>query len=1162
MHKDQLPLLPVYQKNVNYKNGQKIETISVCWSAPKEEGSTKGLYFLEDTIEDTILEHALQELGMSLVPAFEQLQEIHKQFVMAEIDVVTLNSPSLCHFLKGLLNFLPCSLNQTPLKNCSNCFALLTFSLSRLSSDDVSCIEGLPLLVTNDNVLRCFNQQEPVYQNISASQLFPHHQHCFSAFGNYRLNQFLLKMGFLKDFTLDESVAYIQEMLTLDSWGNDSKGQRIWLGELWKFFEKKICVSEDKEELNKLFAKFISLFRGCTLLPVCGSSELIPLESLGILVPNNLSPVCEILDKLGFAKIDDSLLPPKLFVWCMKPQLLKIENPIVVLEQLSTHSSLYWNKLNPSSYYFLLEFLCKDLKKLNLGLLGKLKALPVFETYQGKYVSLVSYEKVYRLVSKNPKLCENFTELYEMDARSVLLKDTYLNRMVSKSLGIGEMNDLQQFMLLLPRVPSLPESQVLEALKLLFSIISQYDAEYETQKAAVVSIFKSFAFIRDENVLHLVSYFYQDNVIFQELGFGSRFVPRKFYDSMLPIKKWEVNSFLLDLGLQKVISEEDCLKCAAQVEQEAFSEGATSKNVREKSNALLKYLFSRAKDDLSNSFLAKLSKIRFLVPRVILDKLCSLHLPYAPCKAPVAPQGSLWCSKSVELFWTSAVTFTFNDYIGKEGRAFVQKLGVICTLPTEVVLKNLSNVCQVTCDTLENKETRAEVLKSMYKFLSEQEEIDVSSLRGLPVILTDDNEVVEAENVVVHLPHSKDFRPYLYMLPSKLGAFIDIFEKFGVQTEPTIYHYASVLARIQEETMERTKLQPNLTKAVLRATQFLFQLLEEAKEPMDFSKLQELYLPCIDGKLYPSNTLVFSFYQSGQEPLALKKTLHFLVDLSECSISVDKYKQWKFLRYLPENLRPMLFSNIVEEQLEESSLKLCIYQEHCEFRNNLKELLVSLEFQNALIALLKWQSKTEEIEGMNDGLFSPDQLEVVCCEKICIVKVYNLQLLEGTQCVKTVHVATMPDDKTKIYLTHQENMGLLEGVRIFSVLGQEVNKLLGERLNQKAMGILMEILVCQGPKSIAAVLDNHNVPLHQQANLNAYDLPPPGEDIPEEWYDSLDMSILHTFVKGDYVGYLDSSQTKEHYLYAVVLEVLESQKNGSAQIHTYALTWEEVGKKK
>ncbi|XP_058037712.1 sacsin-like [Ahaetulla prasina] len=795
IHKDQLPLLPVYQKNVNYKNGQRIETIIVYWSVPKEEDPTRGPYFLENTIENLLLERTLQELGMSLVPAFQQLQEIHKQFVTAEIDVVTLNSPSLCHFLKSLLTFLPCSLNQTPLKNLSNCLALLTFSLSGLSSDDVSCVEGLPLLVTSDKILRCFSQQEPVYQNIGASKLFPHHQHCFSAF----VNQLLLKMGFLKDFTIDESLAYIQEMLTLDSWDNDRKRQRSWLGEVWTFFENQICGSEDKEELKQLFADFIALFRGCTLLPVCGSNEWIPLESLGMLIPNNLSSVCEILDKLGFARLDDSLLPPKLFKRCIESQLLKIEDPVIVLKQLSTHSSLYWNKLNPLDYYFLLKFLCKDLEKWkNQALLGKLKALPVFETYQGKFVSLVSYEKVYRLVSKNPKLCENFTEFYDLDARTVLLKDTYPNERMSECLDIGEMNDLQQFVLLLPRVPSLPEAQVLEALKLLFSIQSQYDEEYETQKAVVLSAFRSFAFIRDEeNVLRHVSYFYQDNVIFQELGLGARFVPKRFYDSMRPIRKLEVLFFLLDLGLQKVISEEDFLKYAAQIEKEAFSNGATSENVRKKSKALLEYLFSRAKDEPSDSFLAKLSKIRFLVPRVILDKLCSLHLPYAPCNAPVAPQGSLYCSKSVELFWTSAVTFSFNSYIGEEGRAVFTKLGVIRTLPTEVVLKNLSNVCQVTCDTLENKNTRAEVLKHMYKFLSEEKEIDGDSLRGLPVILTDDNEVVEAEYVVVHLQHSSDFRPYLYMLPSKLGAYIDVFEKFGVQTEATIYHYASVLARIQ-----------------------------------------------------------------------------------------------------------------------------------------------------------------------------------------------------------------------------------------------------------------------------------------------------------------------------------------------------------------------------
>ncbi|KAM6452398.1 sacsin-like isoform 1-T2 [Liasis olivaceus] len=1159
VYKDQLPLLPVYQKKINNENGHRIEVISVCWSAPKVDDSTRGPYFLQNIIENNILECTLQKLGMSLVPAFEHLQKIRDQFLMAENEVLTLDSSSLCCFLKSLPNFsLPCPLNETPVKHHSNCSALLNFSLSGLCPNDVTCVEGLPLLVTQDDMLRCFSQQEFVYQS-SASKLFPQHQHCFSACanGNQKTKALLLKMGFLKDFTLDESVAYIQEMLTLDIRGYDSNCQRSWLREVWKFFENQICMSESKEEMNELFAKLISLFKGCTLLPVCGSCELIPLESLGTVMPNSQSSVCQILDELGFAKIDNSLLPPKLTIYCIEPQLLSIEDPAVVLEQLSAHSSLCWNKLKSWDYSSLLRFLSKDLEKLknNQALLGKLKALPVFETYQGKYVSLVSYEKVYRLVSKNPKISKDFKELYEMDARTVLLMDNCLNQSLSRCLGIGEMNDLQQFMLLLlPRVRCFPEAQVLEALKLLLTIKSDYNEEYEAQKADVVSMFQSFAFIRDkENVLRPVSYFYEDNPIFQELGLASRFVPKKFYDSVLPGRKWEVYFFLLDVGLQKVISEVDFLNCAAQVEQEAVSSGAMSQNVQETSKALLSYLFSRPKDELSNSFLKKLSKIRFLVPRIIPDKLCCLHSPYVPCKAPVAPQGTLYSTANVALFWTSAVAFFSNKYVGKEEEAVLEKLGVLCTVSTQVVLKNLSNVCQVTCDTPEAKKTRASVLKLMYRFLSEQGEIDVNCLRGLPVILTDDNEVVEAENVVVHLKCSSDFRPYLYMLPSKLGTYIDFFEKCGVQTEPTIHHYASVLSRIQEETTERVKLHPNLTRAVVRATQFLFQLLEEAEKPVDFSELQELYLPCIDGKLYPSNTLVFSLYQSGQEPLALKSTLHFLVNLSECSITEDKYKQWKVLCLLPENLRPKYFYNIVEEQLEESSLKLCTCQEHCEFRNNLTELLVSLEFQNALITLLKWQNRTKEVESMSDGLFLPDQLEVVCCEKLCTVKVYNKQLLKGTQDVKTVHVAKMQDDKTKIYLTHQESMDMGEGVHISNILAPEVNKLLGEKLDEFTMGILREILVCQGPKKIARVLERNGVPLHQQSNLNAYDLPPPGEDIPEEWYDSLDMNILHTFVKGDYVGYLDSSQPKEHYLYAVVHEVLEPQKSGSGQIPTYRI---------
>uniref|UniRef100_A0A803TLC6 HEPN domain-containing protein n=1 Tax=Anolis carolinensis TaxID=28377 RepID=A0A803TLC6_ANOCA len=342
---------------------------------------------------------------------------------------------------------------------------------------------------------------------------------------------------------------------------------------------------------------------------------------------------------------------------------------------------------------------------------------------------------------------------------------------------------------------------------------------------------------------------------------------------------------------------------------------------------------------------------------------------------------------------------------------------------------------------------------------------------------------------------------------------------------------------------------------MLKATQFLFQLLDETNETADFTELKKLYLPCIDGKLYPSDTLVFSFCTSDQELEALQKNFHFLEDLSRF-LSYDKYKQWRLLGLLPKALRPENLSNITQEQLEESSLKLCHYGEHCESRNSLKELLISHEFQWAFVALLKWQDpanpvEIEDIQYIWDKHFSQEQLEVVCYEKVCTIKVHNSQPLEGTQCAKLAHAMMLPDDRCQFYLEHQERLERSKVVHFADILAKEVNRLLGERLQSEAVTVLMKILVCQEPQEIAEVLKDNKVPLHQPAHRSAWNLPPAGEEIPEEWYDSLEMNIIHTFVPGDYVGYLDSSQLKEHYLYAVVLEALGLQQSGGGHIPMY-----------
>ncbi|KAJ7314030.1 hypothetical protein JRQ81_005922 [Phrynocephalus forsythii] len=1169
VHKRQLPLVPVYQKQIKYVNTFKAETVTVGWSAPTVGHPARDPYFLQSVMKDESLEQTLQNLGMHLVPAFQPLKELHAHFVNAEISVQTLDSPSLCCFMKNLPDFcLPCPINQTRVKNTSSCSTLLTFCLHDLPSEETDCVEGLPLLVTWDNMLRCFSRQDPVYCS-SAFKLFPYHRDRFLAgFIPISETMKLVEMGFLKDFALSDSVLYIKEMLALDHWADNEKRQS-WLRDVWVFFERQIYKSEDQDTRNQMFAELISLFQDCAILPVCGSCRFwVSLASLGKVMPHSSCEVSKILQKLGLSMLDTSLLPPNLVVYYINVHLLQIDNPVSVLKLLAAHSCPCWDSLFGWELGTLLRFFSDNLQALakDHELLAKFKALPLFETHQGKRVPLTSYKNVYRLQSKISEESEAFKQLYEIDQKTVFLKDSKLNRRLSKHLDIGVMNDFQQFVQkVLPVLSSLPEPRVLEAVRLLLTLKKHYSEEYEANENDVVSKLHTLAFIRDkQNVLHQASYFYVEDDLLSVLGLSSRFVPDKFYESICAIRdgpkkkilfsRWEVRRFLINLGLRELISEEDFLECATKVEREALRDGAASGDLHQRREALWKNLLSRSNETCSDAFLEKVSKVRFLVSEPITDDLCLLHPPYVRHGTPIAPQGSLHAASCPELFWTSAVTLPSVVLDGKDNREILKRLGVLCTLPVQVVLNNLSRVCQALCRTPKVTETRTRVLISIYRFLSEKKELETACLKGLPVVLVENDELAEAANVVVALNYPNHFRPYLYKLPTKMGAYIDLLEKLGVQEEPSIYHYASVLARIHEETVQRNTLHASLTKTVRRATQFFFQLLEKSEEPADLSELRKLYLPCTDGKLYPSNTLVFSLHTSLQE--CLQSTFHFLVDLSQCQLPCDRYQQLALLRLLPMPLRPKFLDDITEQQLERSSLKLCRYGEHCEFQNCLKEILHSLEFQWALTALLKWQGrskqvKTKKVECTCDDLFSPEQLDVVCYEEVCIVMVYNSDVLEGTKRVKPVHVATQANGKRCIYLAHQESRDPEVIVQISGILATEVNEVLEKRLHDDAMKVLGQILVCQTPLKIAKILEDNQVPLHEPMKQNTYDLPPPGEDIPEEWYDSLDMSILHIFKPGDYVGYLVSSQPQERYCYAVILEALGPQQSGRGQIYRY-----------
>lgn len=142
-------------------------------------------YFLEE-MPDPDVWKVLQQLNMKLDPAFTHLQQIHEEFIEAQVNPVVLGPASLQCFLKALALPVPCKLPKTTPRTPESCFYLLQYlagwsrhSQGTPKDGNKAELEGLPLLATEDGFLNAFSIHHPVFKN-SFAYLFPKHSHHFA----------------------------------------------------------------------------------------------------------------------------------------------------------------------------------------------------------------------------------------------------------------------------------------------------------------------------------------------------------------------------------------------------------------------------------------------------------------------------------------------------------------------------------------------------------------------------------------------------------------------------------------------------------------------------------------------------------------------------------------------------------------------------------------------------------------------------------------------------------------------------------------------------------------------------------------------------------------------------------------------------------------------
>ncbi|KAM6979350.1 sacsin [Tautogolabrus adspersus] len=1170
-----LKVIPVLRSSTRTVADREIREYSFEWRDIRETEPTKQLYMTHSTYDE--IHPILEELGMALVPFSMEMIKVWNGFRSAGIEVKDVNPSTVQTFLREKpLNDpaqtdqnLPLPITATLIRDEKRCSKLLSFCLkvSPLKTDtkgDSGLLDGLPLLLTRDNVLRLFNSESP--------KLISRYESLFSGnedtFADYETNKehihVLQTLNFVKSLTLPDAAEYLKpltEQLLNECDVDPDSGLHVpnqtmlnWLNPLWKFLTSQITTATSSDdEKSKSSVKMSDVkqhFNDCCILPVLcprlnNKCLLQTMKEMPSVVKFDLTTdISGILFKLGFMKLNHVFFSEALHTQrsLLHPELMDVNDKSSVLDQVYKVSHSEFSRLSSHDFKELQESLQSGLSKSKdkQQYQRKLKSLPVFETIVGTRVRIDESKEVFIL---NSKCSKSFPDLFFLqDSNSIFLQPNPENIMLSDILDIKILDDLEYFMkFILPVVHTLTEGQRIHCLKLLLS--PELNFTFFKHRDKVISSFKTVKLIcNSQGRLETASYYYDDGVeLYQKMLPQERFVPEKIWTELCyeDTPSRDPKHLLRELGMKYVVSKDDIINFADQIESEVKGNGPL-KELKQKSSLLIKEAFSIVSNDKKKeeNLLEIIADIKFIFPVEIRKELCSYHQPFAAERTTVKIRGSLMEGdpKHQELIWSSMpiirLPFRNHKLLKK-----MENAGAHEQPPSQCVTKNMSNICQSPCKTDSLVKTRANVFRSSYAYL-QGVKFEGKALAGLPVVLVEkDTALVRADNTAFSFNNDLEFRPYLYKISSQDVKYEEFFKTIGVNDQPTAQQCCNVLAAIYADSHDKPQLNPNQQKTVKRAVELLFQLIKSKERPSSIDDVKTLYLPAVDGKLYPSCTLYYNdaVFETKRLEEALKDKFLLLEKLSKCHLGEDVYKHHRLLQLLPQKFQPKMLSQYTEDKILESNMQLCEFETECAFSGWFEKHLSSVAFTHGLICLIREHSKgeitDEDAADMCRKTFG--RIQIVCCKSLKTELWVDKQPLHKTARETDVFVK-QEQQGCIFYLKHHNNKLFNVLFDISMTLSQEINSILSNRIASEHLPVLGQFLMCDTLQEVQKILAKKGI--HDCAGTKSFPLDPPlpGTVIPEEWHDSLDQNILNNFEEGEYVGY----STDNKYIYAIIVEEL------------------------
>jgi len=1149
-----------------------------CFWLPPSQG-----FFNTSNESDIRLCRLLLTIGFKLLYSSHRL---FSDFKKAGTTVKEITPQLVLQFLKenpSNVGTLPCPVSKTTLGSVVGVLLLLGYCMKAPTFPKE--MFGVPLLLTEDNVLRRFRKDHQVFLSLFAD-LVPNYR---SQFIHHTLATRLLDVeeeifaadqGVLKKFDIDALASLLPstasgswcETNTLIAWEPDEGPSVTWLQQLWEFLFKihKKTENFSLDPLGKwpilptLSGKLAPIFKGKIILDLTTSGSWSPGQR----------HVVTLLRKLKCLELDEKLVTSN-GRWdvstILKPLLSYPNSPqdvLRVLDHLMNEGDIS-GCLFESEMICMLQFLQDDLTSLKQDhkFTSIIKRLPFFKTFHGEFVCLKNVGSV-NVIPQGLPIDESDVWMSENNC-VFLAPEPKLDSLYKELLGVGEKTHADCYInFIFPQFPHLTQATRMRHLNYVRRhLLLPYSSD-PTQKSRVLDALKTLAFIPDANgTPRTASHFHDPGV--------------KVFAVMLPRETKPPEPFteetgwlelLRQIGLRQEVSKDQFLTFANEVAMQSMHRNKSNGSALEKkSKTLVKHLFKN-KSLHDERYLSNLSTIKFVACQKASDELSLLHRQHLVCSREQIPSFTHFKDSiphtQERLAWTTA-SLLYYWAIPNPELPKLSNLQVLKKPSLDQVIENIINLSQSVLKRVDREQPEpkrrllSQIVTEVYKFLTytsgcqNADSFDSCSqacnaiskrLSAIPCILVEGGRVfVRCDQLAFHL--DEELPPYLYRVPREYGTFEHLFKRLGAMEEATPVQFAQLLSRLRD-SCEDNKMHPNEMKVAKQAVFGLFSTLHaiqhqkgDNQKGNPLGSVKTLYLPNRGQVLRRSSDLVL--FDCPQFKSRMEDSMfEFLDGLAKYNLTFAHSPQ--IVDLLPVHLKTQSLSSLIREELHpECREKRCRadLERKCQATNRLRQILYSEELIRGILRILKCQYQkaklTEDVR--NNVRRFQKELTISCMEMLSTELVdirSNTVIPKSQRGLKYSGCFVGEEDgKKHIFLRHG-----VESSNACRMICREIYHLTGCLINEESWLYLAAILECRSPGDISSTLDNNGVSQDMEAVESTRLEPALGSEVPEELQELLVQYDNFYFRPGEFVAFEreDSTDEDPKYIYAQIIHKLNT----------------------